>query len=425
MNFRFLNAALSGLMLLGLATHAHGAADDDQPNPKDVQVKLDVKGLRFETYDQTFKFKIGARLHLDAAGHPGDLPLNSTGTATVNPTDGIEVRRGRIYMGATILEDWEFFFDIDFADDEVSVKDMLLTYSGFDWGRFTVGSQKQPYSVGVEMSSNDLPFVERGVDNELIIPFIDRALGGRFDSNGEHWHVAAGVYGDGIDPTETLDEGWGLAARAVYTPILNDERILHLGFRAAYREPSSSSGEEAQVRTETSHFSNLFISDTMPIPNTNRVILYGPEAAFACGPFSIFGEYNRAHLEVGGGAPNLDFQSGHVALTWSLTGESRAASYTMKSSEFKRLKPKHDFSPTNGTWGAFELATRYSYVDVSDGNTRGGQEGRISTALNWYLNPIVRIMFDWTHVTNAKNGSITTNTADGTDILTGRFQFMF
>jgi phosphate-selective porin OprO/OprP len=397
----------------------------EELNPKGVQVKLDTKGLRFETNDGTFKFNLGGRLHLDAAGQPGHLPLNFVGTAKADPTDGIEVRRGRIYLGATMLKDWEFLFDIDFADDTVAVKDMLLSYNAFDWGRFTAGSQKQPYSEAVEMSSNDLPFVERGVDNDLIIPFIDRALGGRFDSNGEHWHVALGVYGEGIDPTEQLDEGWGVTGRGVFTPILTDKRVLHLGFRTAYREPGSSKGEAARVRTETTHFSNLFISDTLPIPDTNRVVLYGPEAAFAYGPFSIFGEYNRAYFDAGGGNPNLHFQSGHVGVTWSITGESRAASYTIKSSEFKRLKPHDNFSLKQRTWGAFELATRYAYIDVSDENVRGGREGRMSTSLNWYLNPIVRMMFDWTHVTNGNDGSFTTDTAAGSNILTYRLQFMF
>ena len=421
-----LKALLVGAALLCLTTVADAAQSDAVENPKGVKIKLDTKGLRFETNDGTFKFKIGARLHFDAAGHPGHLPLDpSSPTGIAQPKNGVEVRRGRIYLGATMLEDWQFFFDIDFGDDKVAVKDMLISYEGFDWGRFTAGSQKQPYSLALEMSSNDLPFVERGIDNELILPFVDRALGGRFDSHGEHWQVGFGVYGEGIDPTEDLDEGWGFAGRGVWTPILTDERILHLGFRTAYREPSGGGVVEAvRVRTETTHFSDLFISNTMPLSFTKRVVLYGPEAAFVWGPVSLFGEYNRAYFEERSG-PNLNFQSGHVGFAWSLTGESRAASYTMKSSEFKRLKPSNNFSLGKGTWGAFEVATRYAYIDVSDKSVFGGEEGRMSTSLNWYLNPIVRMMFDWTHVTNAKKGSIITNTATGTDVLTYRLQFMF
>lgn len=399
----------------------HVSMEGEDPNG--VKIEVGAKGFRAKTNDGRFKFGLGGRLHLDAAGHPGHLPDVAPGVKA-NPTDGIEVRRGRIRMSATAFEDWDFLFNVDFADDEVAVKDLLLSYNGFSWGRFTAGSQKQPYSLGVEMSSNDLPFVERGIDNDLIIPFVDRALGGRFDSNGDHWQAAIGFYGDNIDPTEELDEGWGLAARGVFAPIRDEKKLLHLGFRTAYREPSSENNEQVRVRTETTHFSNLFISNTGQIPNTKRVVLYGPEVAFAWGPFSIFGEYNFAWFEVGND-PNLNYHSGHIGAAWSLTGESRAASYTMKSGEFKRLKPRNNFSLTERTWGAFELAARWAYIDITDENVRGGKEGRFSTSLNWYLNPAVRMMFDWTRVTNADDGSIITDTASGTDILTYRLQFAF
>ena len=54
------------------------------------------------------------------------------------------------------------------------------------------------------MSSNDLPFIERGTDTDLIIPFIDRAIGVRGDFHGEHWQVAAGIYGDSVDADKNV-----------------------------------------------------------------------------------------------------------------------------------------------------------------------------------------------------------------------------
>jgi phosphate-selective porin OprO/OprP len=418
-----LKAVLATLAALGLAAPVHAAQGETEEDPKAVEVLLDSKGLRIQTKDKAFKFGIGGRIHFDAAVHPGDLPDDPSGFGSVDPKDGVEIRRGRLRFYGTVFTDWEFVSQIDFADDDVAIKDMLVSYNGFDWARFTMGSQKQPFSEALEMGSDDLPFVERGIDNDLIVPFVDRALGIRVDSSGDMWHVAAGVYGDGIDPAEELDEGWGVAGRAVVAPIRNENSVLHIGFRGAYREPQESA-QSGRVKSETTHFSDLFISDTGAIP-TKAVTLFGPEAAFAYGPFSIFGEYNRSYFKTKSGMPNLSFQSGHVAATWSLTGESRAASYTMKSSEFKRLVPAENFSLKKGTWGAFELASRYSYLDVTDKNIRGGQEGRLSTSLNWYFNPAVRMLFDWTRVMNAKNGSVVTNSAKGLDIFTYRLQIYF
>jgi phosphate-selective porin OprO/OprP len=419
-----LKVMLATLAVFGLAIPAQAAEGEAEEDPNGVKVSLGAKGLRFETNDGAFKFKIGGRIHVDAAANLGDLPDDPSGFGSVDPSDGIEIRRGRIHLAGTVFEDWDFISQVDFADDEVAIKDMLVSYNGFDWGRFTIGNQKQPYSEALEMSSNDLPFVERGIDNELVVPFTDRALGLRFDGSGEMWHVALGVFGQGIDATAELDEGWGVAGRAVIAPIRNENSVLHIGFRSAYREPEESVKSAPRLRTETTHFSRLFISNTLRIP-TRAVTMFGPEAAYAYGPFSIFGEYNRSYLKTVRGMQNLSFQSGHVAATWSLTGESRAASYKMASSEFGALKPAENFSLKKRTWGAFELSTRYAYIDVTDKNVRGGQEGRMSTGLNWYLNPAVRMMADWTRVLNAKNGSVVTNSAKGLDIFTYRLQIAF
>ena len=98
---------------------------------------------------------------------------------------------------------------------------------------------------------------------------------------------------------------------------------------------------------------------------------------------------------------------------------------TMPTSEFGRLEPRQNFSIKKGTWGAFELAIRYAYIDVTDKNVRGGQEGRLSTDLNWYLNSAVRMVFDWTRVLNAKNGNTVTNSAKGLDVFSYRLQITF
>jgi phosphate-selective porin OprO/OprP len=388
-----------------------------------VDISLGKKGLQIQTTDGEFKFKAGGRLHLDAAGHPGDLPLESPGVET-NPANGVELRRARMYLGATVYRDWDFYINVEFADNEVAIKDALISWNGLDWARVTAGSQKQPYSLDLEMSSNDMPFVERGVDNALIVPFVDRAIGGRFDAWGEHWMVGVGVYGDGVDPNEAGNEGWGAAGRAIYTPILTDTMITHIGFRGAYREPAEAD-QTYRVRSETTHFSNLFITDTGESQNEiGGVTLYGPEAAFAWGPASLWGEYNRAEVNRSG-ASNLSFQSGYVAAAYSLTGESRAASYKMKDSEFKRLNPARPFRFRSGGIGAWEVAMRYAYLDVNDKDVNGGAEGRLSTSLNWYPIYNVRFMFDWTRVLNTEGGSLTTRTAVGLDILTLRASIAF
>ena len=397
---------LMATLILGLIHGpATAAADEEQAGPR---VSVDQNGLQIESADGAFKAKLGGRLHADATFHVGDTPGPDPVTgARRNPTDGTEVRRARLITQITGYDDWHWTGEIDFANNDAAVKDFMLGYTGLDGLALTVGHQKQPYSLAVEMSSNDLPFAERGVDNGLILSVIDRAIGGRADAHGAHWFVAGGFYGDSVEPGEAnAAEGWGTAAKAVWTPILNESRVLHLGFRGALRRPGGSN-DSIRFRAETTNMSDFNVVDTGNIRNVNEVFLYGPEAAAAFGPFSIFGEYNRAVLR-GNGFDTAQLESGHVGATWSLTGESRAAAYTLGSGEFKRLTPKRNFSLRNGGIGAWELAARYAYINLSDGHPgdgnplleaiRGGKQYAFTAAINWYVNPVVRFIFDWTHI---------------------------
>ncbi len=91
----------------------------------------------------------------------------------------------------------------------------------------------------------------------------------------------------------------------------------------------------------------------------------------------------------------------YLQASWLLTGEAAT---------LKAVKPKNNFDPQKGTWGAFELAARYSRLEIGDemfemhpgdltprfaatGMTNRASE--ITLGLNWYLNPHVKLMFDW------------------------------
>lgn len=375
-----------------------------------VIVTMDGKGFRVRSSDGAFGIRLGTRLHADASGH--------VGPASSQANNGTEIRRARLNLTGTLWEDFLFNAEADFADNKVALKDFLVGYTGVSWGTFLVGHQKQPFSLAVEMSSNDIPFVERGTDTDLVTPFVDRAIGFRADFSGEHWFVAGGIYGDSADADANGNEGWGTTLRGVWAPIRGEDRVLHLGVRGAFREPDD---EEVRIRSETTHISSLYTVDTGTLVGVDQVFLVGPEVAFAYGPFSLVGEYYHAFLDRSS-APDLGFDGWHVEGTWSLTGESRAASYRMSSGEFKGLRPAHNFSLRKGEWGAWELATRYASIDLNDRDVSGGRQGVFTLALNWYLNPALRLLFDWSRIVDGR--SLTVN-AKGLNIFQGRVDLHF
>jgi len=388
-------------------------------------VTLDKKGLNLTAHHGANTFHLGGRIHADGSWHVGD-PGPGRGA-----TDGTEIRRGRIDANGRMWQDWTWWVDLDFADNGTSVKDMWVAFNGIDGVRITAGHQKQPYSLSVEMSSNDIAFVERGIDNDLVIPFIDRALGLRIDASGEHWFAAGGFFGESVNANKSgRDEGYGGVAKVVVAPVIDERNVVHVGFRGAWRAQPEND-RMIQIRDETSHFSNLYVLDTDDILDTRSVALYGPELGVTLGPVTLLGEYNRAHVQRSG--PDLVFQSGHASLSVVLTGETLAAAYRIADGEYKRLVPNHPFSLRDGGCGAVELAARYAYLDVTDGNVRGGEEQALTAGVNWYLNDNVRLLFGWTFIVDtdrarglpASSATVAGVDAEHMSIFTVRSQIVF
>jgi len=84
-------------------------------------------------------------------------------------------------------------------------------------------------------------------------------------------------------------------------------------------------------------------------------------------------------------------------------------------------------NPFKGTWGAWELATRFSYLDLTDAGIRGGEMWDVTAGINWYAAPNVRVMLNYVH-SHVKNRQLVAGGSDisgSGDILQSRFQLDF
>jgi phosphate-selective porin OprO/OprP len=173
---------------------------------------------------------------------------------------------------------------------------------------------------------------------------------------------------------------------------------------------SDTIGFEAQPE---SHISNDLL-DTCDIP-ADGVNLLAFEFATVLGSASLQGEWISSWVSQRGG-PDVRFWGAYAEASYFLTGEHRG--YRRSRGSFYRVKLKETFSPIErGTWGAFEVAGRYSYLDLSDRNIRGGTENNVSLGLNWWLYSNFRIMTNWVHAN--------LNGVDREDIWQMRFALEF
>ena len=115
--------------------------------------------------------------------------------------------------------------------------------------------------------------------------------------------------------------------------------------------------------------------------------------------FSLQGEYVFTDVDKGMSQSGF-LDSFYIQGSWYLTGEHRH--YSRKNAAIGRFKPNHNFtwnkkwSDGHGT-GAFQFAFRYAELDLNDSATGidGGGQKSFTFGLNWELNPMSRVMYNY------------------------------
>ncbi|MGB3808727.1 MAG: porin [Parvibaculum sp.] len=354
-----------------------------------------------------YAFKFRGQIAADAAVFD-----NKTGANDFN--SGTQLRRARLGIDGTIQSDWLYRLEIDVgnasrddsATGEVDVKDAYIQYKGIDKTVFTIGQHKTPNTLEQAIPSTDTLFVES--------PLFVEAFTNRVTAGGDYkagisakysdvnWTATVGVFGEnysingggntgGTATPVYRDEGWGPAARFTYAPINGVDKTLHLGVSGYWRDTGGrTSGLRFRTGPEISVDSTRLV-DTGNI-NAKSYSFIGGELAGQYGPIFFQSEYGRTSTNRIA-ASDVTFDGGYVQASWVLTGENRE----YKDGAFNRIKPKNPFSLKNGTWGAWEIATRYSTLDLNDENIVGGKETNYSVGLNWYPNPYLRLLVDYVH----------------------------
>jgi phosphate-selective porin OprO/OprP len=129
-----------------------------------------------------------------------------------------------------------------------------------------------------------------------------------------------------------------------------------------------------------------------------------------------------------------DFSGWYVEASWILTGETKAYSPSAINNEvggFNAPVPSRPFSLSGDSWGAWEIAVRWSDTDLNwnpsqtaitntTGTSRlagitGGDEQIVTLGLNWYLNRNVRVMIN-DNIVHVKKGTAALPDRDGQDL---------
>ena len=362
-----------------------------------------------------FKLKFGGRIQNDWGVYAPDGNLKDSlgGNGT-----GTKFRRARLFFQGRVYRYAFFKAQYDFAAGG-AFKDVYLGLEIPKLGALRVGHMKEPFSLEELTSSKYLTFVERSIAS-VFNPSRNTGLGmnGSLGEQSVNW--ALGVYRD----TDSLGRGFGnqsaynVTARISGTPLYEDHgaRLLHLGVSYSHQFRSDNQLLRYRERPENSFAPRLV--DTGAI-DAEGVDLINAGAALVQGPFSVQAEGTGSFVNpVSGGA--MQFWGTYAQVSYFLTGEHRV--YKRSSGAFARISPRRNFDPAEGSWGAFELAARYSYLDLNSRDVRGGRLQDVTAGLNWYLFPNVRVLFDYVFARESSRGAVASGTAHS---ALARFQIDF
>jgi phosphate-selective porin OprO/OprP len=333
--------------------------------------------LKWETNEGEFKLQVGGRIMADAAFYDED-------NVELDGESGTEFRRARLFVAGTMFHDWDWKAQYDFAGNGTDMKDAYIRYTGFDWGKITVGQFKQPFGLEELTSSKYITFMERAMATEAFST--SRRIGLGLNGGSDSWTWAASLYGREEGDDTDGDEGYGAGARLTWAPWHEKTKVLHLGAAAAWEDPNDND-VRFRARPE-SHITSTRMVDTGDFPKPDTFTKFGVEAATVLGPFSLQGEYMKVAAQ-DDEQSDPDFDGGYIYGSWFLTGESRS----YKKGKFGRVKPKSVVG--KGGYGAWELAARYSTINLDDGGFDGGEEDNYTIGVNWYATPYIRFMANY------------------------------
>ena len=418
--------------------------------------KLSLPGGRptFATADGNFTASLRGVLQFDAAGYFQSAPGVATGAGADDfrrdgpaiGTSGVDLaharqlkdgtlfRRARIGIDGTVAKTFDYRLLFDFGGAGVENSGQLYEawaqYSGLQPLKFRVGAFSPPDGLEDQGSTNGMLFLERPGASDVArgLAAGDTRTAAAVIGYGDHWFASGAITGRTIGvlntgtatPTpQTFGDQVGFVARAAFIPVHGHDWLVHLGAHGSYvARPANVSGVAANGVTPASSYvvrlrdtpelrvdgTQFIDTGSIPAHNANEA---GLELAAQKKNLFLQGEYQRFGVDRSDGIANPTFRAWYVEASWLLTGEARK--YNTSTAAFDAPPVAHPFSPADGGWGAFELAARYSDTDLNfhagaPGTTpsieavRGGEQRVWAVGLNWYLNPVFRVMVDFDHV---------------------------
>jgi phosphate-selective porin OprO/OprP len=355
-------------------------------------------------------------------------------------SSGANFRRGYLGVQGKVFGDWSYNINYDFGgsggtEDQGRIQSLYVEYDGLAPFAVRIGAYPAPANLEDGVGAADTIFLER---NAVADSARNIAAGDGRDAvsllyTGDEFFASLSYTGGKIkDGLGTFDEQNAVVARL--SDIVYSDGDLKLLLSASgtdvFKPADNAAGPGSKENVSISAVPELTIdssgyftqSSATSVPTTTsgaklintgnidaaHVYQWAAESAvnfqslYAQGGYYWYSVDRRT-----GSLPNPDFNGWYAQAAWVLTGESRA--YNPSTGAFGSPKPSAPFALDGSGIGAWELAARYSDLDLNynqgvvgsatpASGVRGGEQKIWTVGVNWYPNSVIKFALDYEHI---------------------------
>lgn len=431
----------------------------------------------FQTGDGRFTMSLRTRFQTDFAGFSQDPKPASFG----GPRDlatGMGVRRAYLGFEGKAYSDFAYEFRINVGGsgvEGIELSKAVVHYIGIPNWHFSLGIIEPAFQLEGTTSSGNLMFLERP---EIVNIGADIFGGNDARRGAEIGWAKPDVFwaGDAVNATlyftggkshSQLGHGNGGDEQAQMLFRLGNRvwsdgpsnlawgmsiaHVFNSGTNAGGGSPTINLQDRPQIRVDGTRLISTGSIDAQTADMIAFDLAGNYENFFLGGEWAQFTLDRRcgnATTTFNGGvcagqpfraiADNPTFEGWYVEGSWILTGESKPYTVAALNNEiggFQQPVPSRPFSLNGDSWGAWELAARYSDIDL-DWNPRrtasatqlagiaGGRQRILDIGVNWYMNRNVKLQVHNSFV-NVDKGTAAIPNRDSQDlnIVGVRLQF--
>jgi phosphate-selective porin OprO/OprP len=348
------------------------------------------EGFILSSSDKAYQLKLRGCVQVDGRFYLDDEDDKAA--------DTFLLRRARAIFDATFGKSFEFRLIPDFGDGKAQLQDGYVDYKPTPLVGLRAGRTKVPFGLERLQSTADTLLNETALSTALTPNYdLGVLLQGSFATGVLDY--AVGVFNggpDGASVDSDTNDAKDYVARLLLTPFRNTDigllSGLSVGIGATVGDQEGSATAPGLPTYKTSGQQTFFSyrtstnADDVAYADGERTRL-APQLYYAAASLSVLGEYILSEQDVANakGSASLKNDGSQVAVTYVLTGERPS---------LRGVTPLLPFDPAKGNWGAFELVTRYSELNIDDdaftgkfADAKKAAAGAQSTGfgLNWYL----------------------------------------